>query len=61
MEALSGRNLTLSIYRSSVSFSPVGLGLLLAAAGLYGIQGSSAGVLGVGPEVGRGVGFGVAL
>ena len=64
MVALSGKKRTLSIYRSIVSFNPVGLGLLLAAAALKATHGSSpltAGVLGLGTGAGLGVGLGTGF
>jgi len=42
--ALSGINLTLSMYRSKGSFSPVGFGSPLSLSLLWGTQGSSIGL-----------------
>lgn len=61
MVALSGINLTLSIYRSIGSLRPVGLGSDFLVSFLCGTHGSSLTVLEGGAGVGTGVGvfFGV--
>lgn len=56
--ALSGINLTLSMYRSMGSLRPVGFGSDLVASFLKGTQGSSEGLCGTGVGVGTGAGVG---